>query len=304
MAFEVDAALVVELGEKLVARKSVALAELIKNAYDADATEVVVTFDRVCKPEGSITVEDNGVGMTFETLRRTWMRIATDQKLRNPYSPRYRRPTTGAKGVGRFAAARLSQELILQSVAQVDEVTWEQVTVRFDWSQYRPGADLRQVEHHYEVRRSNTPLPTGVKLMLQRLRDTWAESDFREVMDDLLYLTPPYSAPEPGFSVRFVAPEFPEYEGRLSDKFLEAATAKLRGRVSENGTPVYTLTFRDEKRTLSFEAPETRFPALVGAECIVHLFLFERRELGSGIRVGTAADVGRRHGGVRIYLDG
>ena len=50
LAFDVDAALLVELGERLVARRSVALAELIKNAYDADATEVIVSIEDVTGP--------------------------------------------------------------------------------------------------------------------------------------------------------------------------------------------------------------------------------------------------------------
>ena len=45
--FKVDAALLFQLGEQLVAKKSVALAELVKNAYDADATRVVVKLENV-----------------------------------------------------------------------------------------------------------------------------------------------------------------------------------------------------------------------------------------------------------------
>jgi hypothetical protein len=45
--FEVDTGLLVQLGEQLVARRSVALAELIKNAYDADATVCTVLLENV-----------------------------------------------------------------------------------------------------------------------------------------------------------------------------------------------------------------------------------------------------------------
>ena len=86
LAFDVDAALFIELGERLVARRSVALAELIKNAYDADATEVIVSFEDVTGPKGSIVVLDNGSGMTLEAMKRGWMRIATNDATVNARS--------------------------------------------------------------------------------------------------------------------------------------------------------------------------------------------------------------------------
>jgi hypothetical protein len=96
--FDVDAALLFELGEHLVTRKSVALAELVKNAYDADATRVTLTFSSVATAGGTITVSDNGSGMTFGVVRDGWMRIATTTKRANAASPRFHRPVTGAKG--------------------------------------------------------------------------------------------------------------------------------------------------------------------------------------------------------------
>lgn len=100
LSFDVDAALLVELGERLVARRSVALAELIKNAYDADATEVTITFSEIRGPKGEIIVTDNGSGMTLQALKRGWMRIATTDALENAHSLAFGRPKTGAKGVG------------------------------------------------------------------------------------------------------------------------------------------------------------------------------------------------------------
>ncbi len=65
--FTVDTHLFRELGELLVGRDSTALIELIKNAYDADATKVSVYGQHLDSPEhGSIVVADDGVGMTEE----------------------------------------------------------------------------------------------------------------------------------------------------------------------------------------------------------------------------------------------
>lgn len=106
--FDVDCGLLFQLGEELVSRRSLALAELIKNAYDADATHVIVTFRNVSSPGGEIMVLDNGTGIPFTRIIDTWMRIATTEKERHPASELYRRQRAGAKGIGRFAARNLS----------------------------------------------------------------------------------------------------------------------------------------------------------------------------------------------------
>lgn len=55
-----------ELGERLVGKPHIALAELVKNSYDADATEVVIRFS-----EDSITIVDNGDGMSPLEFKNT-----------------------------------------------------------------------------------------------------------------------------------------------------------------------------------------------------------------------------------------
>jgi DNA mismatch repair ATPase MutL len=58
--FSIDSRLLFQLGEKLVADRAVALAELVKNSYDADATHVKVRMHEVKVRGGTIVVEDNG----------------------------------------------------------------------------------------------------------------------------------------------------------------------------------------------------------------------------------------------------
>jgi hypothetical protein len=64
-SFEVDSAILFQLGERLVARQSIALSELIKNSYDTDATSVIVRFERVSTPGDRITVRDIGTGIVL-----------------------------------------------------------------------------------------------------------------------------------------------------------------------------------------------------------------------------------------------
>ena len=83
--FTVDTHLFRELGELLVGRDSTALIELIKNAYDADATEVIVHGENLDDPErGQILVMDNGTGMTRDQFKRGFLRIASRLKDQGP----------------------------------------------------------------------------------------------------------------------------------------------------------------------------------------------------------------------------
>lgn len=116
--FRVDTHLFRELGALLVGRDSTALAELIKNSYDADATEVWVQGTHLGDPTRSrITLVDDGNGMTPDEFRRGFLTIAARSKS-GPvrYSPIYQRRFTGAKGIGRLAAHKLAHVIEVVSV--------------------------------------------------------------------------------------------------------------------------------------------------------------------------------------------
>ena len=109
------ARLLTMLGEQLIRSESIALAELIKNSYDADATSVTVDFvgfdaDLRAMPGARIRIQDDGDGMSRETLLRDWMNPASPSKLlRKRSRPRTEkgRHIQGEKGLGRFAIFRL-----------------------------------------------------------------------------------------------------------------------------------------------------------------------------------------------------
>jgi len=116
--FTVDTHLFRELGELLVGRDSTALVELIKNAYDADATEVAVHGQDLANTEtGIITITDNGLGMTEEQFELGFLRIASRLKdTKDRRSTHFHRRFTGAKGIGRLAAHKLAKFIEIYSV--------------------------------------------------------------------------------------------------------------------------------------------------------------------------------------------
>ncbi len=77
------------LGDELISSETVAVLELVKNSYDADATRVLIRFgEPLEKGKGSIEILDNGSGMSIDTLQSVWLEPATptkvDHRISNP----------------------------------------------------------------------------------------------------------------------------------------------------------------------------------------------------------------------------
>src|SRR5574344_215164 len=89
--FSVDAGLINRLGKELVGKHETAVSELVKNAFDADATEVKLVFENAGKKGGTVTIEDNGTGMTKDQLINGFMRLSSSDKIHNPISEKYKR---------------------------------------------------------------------------------------------------------------------------------------------------------------------------------------------------------------------
>src|SRR5580692_13145067 len=73
LAFRPRARLLQLLGDELIGNPRLAVFELVKNAYDADANHVIVTLDLRSLQNPSIKVVDDGEGMTIDTIRDVWL---------------------------------------------------------------------------------------------------------------------------------------------------------------------------------------------------------------------------------------
>ncbi|MGO9057147.1 MAG: ATP-binding protein [Candidatus Binataceae bacterium] len=182
--FTVDTHLFRELGELLVGRDSTALVELIKNAYDADATRVTVFGEALDDlRNGKIVVVDNGIGMTASQFEDGFLRIASRLKeTGDRRSPLFHRRYTGAKGIGRLAAHKLARNLIVESVpfnSQEDEQTYG-VRARINWDAVERFQTLDQVDGGaLALKKFEAPRHAkwGTSLTLQSLRRAWTATE-------------------------------------------------------------------------------------------------------------------------------
>ena len=234
-SFQTQGRLLQELGERLVAKADVALLELIKNAYDADAHECLVKFDGKC-----IEILDDGHGMTEEEFLNNWMHIATPDKQRERLSRRYKRKVTGSKGIGRFAVRFLGRSLELETVAEIGPAHEKALLkTKFDWEAIDTASQLHTVKIRYEVWPAEPDQSTGTRLIITRLRNS-EEIRFTKVQrTELLSIINPYSGLEcgrftrrgesdhdPGLSVILPRTE-DEGEQDISSAVLDNAYARL-----------------------------------------------------------------------------
>jgi signal transduction histidine kinase len=196
--FTVDTHLFRELGELLVGRDSTALIELIKNSYDADATQVVVLGQHLSDPErGLIVITDNGTGMTPGQFERGFLRVASRLKDDGERrSSRLKRRYTGAKGIGRLAAHKLAKLLEVKSIPSVNpEDERKGVEAKIDWDAIEKFETLDEIGGSNAVMVEHDPVSnaaeSGTVLRLSRLRRRWSKAERARFFAEVQSFAPP-----------------------------------------------------------------------------------------------------------------
>lgn len=100
--FEITPRVIAHLGEDLIKNENIALVELVKNSYDAQASFCEVEFTFEGEFLSKITVTDDGTGMDLETIENVWLVIGTDNKKKQLQQNSKGRLPLGEKGIGRL----------------------------------------------------------------------------------------------------------------------------------------------------------------------------------------------------------
>ena len=146
------ARLITMLGDQLIRDETIALSELIKNAYDADASWVKISLNNfnenlTSRADSSIVIEDNGNGMNKDILEKHWLNPATPVKLKNKQSDpltQKGRYIQGEKGIGRFAVFKLGRVVRITTRRQakdssnhfIDKGELGENTLYYDFARY------------------------------------------------------------------------------------------------------------------------------------------------------------------------
>ena len=146
-----------------------AILELVKNAYDAKALTVSLTFSK-----GSLVVQDDGIGMNASDIYDKWMHVGKSDKQYDIVDDKKQvRILAGSKGVGRFALARLGENIKLYSKKFGDTgIIWET-----DWN-------------HSMLVQDEEICQLGTKIVISELREKWEK---KKVQDLVVFLSKTYN---------------------------------------------------------------------------------------------------------------
>jgi len=179
---------VLTIGEDLIQDQYAAIVELVKNCYDADSPDAVIVFRGI--PEDDcleIRVEDHGHGMSTKDIINKWLVPSTDYKLGSRKSP-LGRTMQGRKGIGRYAASILGDDLNLQTV----DASGVETILYIQWNQLAQYQYLDQIQVPIKTKQTDKKAGT-ILTMHSRLseNDYWTEKAFRKLRFELKKLIPP-----------------------------------------------------------------------------------------------------------------
>lgn len=205
---------ILTIGRDLIKDSYAAIMELVKNSYDADATEVAITFSGLVESDPQrglkIKVEDNGHGMSFETVTTKWLVPSTDDKLVRRYSPK-KRLMQGRKGIGRYAAAILGDEMLLLTVCRRRETS-----MLVNWRDFEKEKYLEDVEFLVEAFETKEPSGTTIEITgdSEKIAE-WTKPEIKLLIKELRKLLSPFGENE-CFVIKVIFEDFPveEYKDR------------------------------------------------------------------------------------------
>ncbi len=302
------ARLLTMLGEQLIKNDRVALTELVKNSYDADATKVEIRFEDFgpnweVRPNSRLVVTDNGAGMSLEVVCNHWLNPATDVKAQRKKVGQSKTPggrtIQGEKGIGRFAMFKLGSQVQLTTRAEGQD---HEVTTMFDISfldevetgdrnvVFLDEIVLEIVTRDPEVfTGAEGHSSQGTQLVITGLRSKWSGQSLKELHQALLRLRPlrqlltGVAGRDPlDFNIEYIFNGEQPIGLEDPDELLASAAAhavlKIVG-AYRSTTNCFELTINDEDRMVP-----------LGSADILGLALYERATGGKAPRVFQCGD--------------
>ncbi|MGB8656765.1 MAG: ATP-binding protein [Candidatus Zixiibacteriota bacterium] len=244
--FKISGNLIRELGEESISNPNVAILELIRNAYDADATKVEISIvSRNSPDDAKIVVSDNGIGMTYGDLENKWMIIASPHKSVVTKTSLGRIPV-GAKGIGRLASESLGKKTVLRSCPKGESNGYE---IHYNWEEYRKNNVQCNDVNNDGYRFQKPKGEQGTSLEISSLRTSWNDNDKLKALLKDVYLIHPLNASQSDFKV------IPEdgFSGislkRPSRKLLDWAVYRLKAKLQAKNSIKYSFYVGNQKHS-------------------------------------------------------
>ena len=196
LAFKVSSGLKNLIGRDLISDKYIAIFELVKNSYDANASNVKISYLVSEQGIGKIIISDNGTGMTYEDIIQKWLFVAYSEKKpqnrsKSAYREEIKREVAGAKGVGRFSCDRLGASLQLVTKTKDDILAH---VVNVNWNKFEVDDTKEFIEipvDYTQVTQLPSGYDSGTTLIVNDLREVWNRDELLKLKRSLMKLISP-----------------------------------------------------------------------------------------------------------------
>lgn len=290
MNFTASAAVVRRLGDQLIRQPRQAFFELVKNAYDADATRVEIRVVR--RGGGRIEIQDDGEGMSEQDIREKWCRLAGENKVAAPYTEGFGRRRLGAKGIGRFSAAKLGDRLKLTTRPRGAR---DQITVNLDFAQCTDERDLGDIALDYRAGKARATLRHGTIIRIEDLRHEWNRRDLASLRRDLETLIDPESE-DRTFQIVLAVSDEPTLSGPLTNPLTGQESHRVEFDLAGDGRSEVSIHAQGTATRTVETAKPPAFGPIRGS-----IRYFASGVSGSRKKVGGSVE--ESHMGVKVYRD-
>jgi hypothetical protein len=235
------------------------------------------------------------MGMSWEDLAEKWARAGGENKVREPFTPKYKRRRLGAKGIGRFSAGKLGRYLKLVTRARG---SGEQLVLSLDFAEFTDDKDYGDIKITCKSGKPRAGFNNGTILEIGGLNHGWDKREVRKVRDQLCHLVDPDSR-ERNFSITFECAGFPDLAGPLRNPIEGRESHELSFSMDKSGC--YSMEFGVSGRRIKRMNKETRQP--LGCGPVEGVIRYYREGLKLRERA-LDSDTGETHMGVKVMRDG
>lgn len=316
------------LGDQLIGTPRLAVFELVKNAYDADATNVAVRMSNLETKNASITVTDNGQGMSFDTIRNIWLVPGDDHRERQRRAlvrSKLGRLPLGEKGLGRFSAHKLGDRIRVTTRAK----NQPEYVISIDWRELtkKPFLDEAPIDIAERQPQRFTGTTTGTEIHIDQLRPpSWTRGEVRRLQRQIISMCSPFATPDDFRATLELAGNEPWLDDVLDiDQILKRAFYVFKFTFSDGkldwtykftpaGLPIEGRAKRSGKNErLQLPKSETKEGVVANDAYIdgigpvsgeFHIFDRERQLLRRLPGLQSVENYLDENGGVRVYRDG
>ena len=336
--FRISSGLKNIIGKELITNDLIAIFELVKNSYDANASYVKIAFrdirDKDNEKNARILIIDDGEGMSYDDIIRKYLFVAYSDKRelekksgeRNTnfrHKIQRKRFFAGAKGVGRFSCDRLGAELNLYTKKD-DEDTIHHLYI--DWGKFEKDQEkeFQKIKAQYSI--LNTlgiddydieDFKRGTILEISSLNDTWPWRKIIKLKRYLQRLINPAQVDKyKEFNIYLEAEEYLKEDGNYHSRNedwnmingiienilfekLEIKTTQINSDIDEKGERIFTEVV--DKGKFIFNMKEhNEYSRLKNIS--VKLFFLNREAKGAFTRLMGLHSV--NYGSVFLYKNG